>query len=87
MIIDTMEKSTDNIKEKCWQFMNCSHTARKNCIAYSSNIDEECWILNQIAKNKDKHKILNTCKHCPWFLKNRTIIELEKDRSINYNRI
>jgi hypothetical protein len=64
-----MVKSKKNEREHCWEFMNCSLDIMKQCFAYKSNTVEQYWILNNLSKG-DGCKILDSCKHCPWFLKN-----------------
>ena len=52
--------------ETCWQYMNCPHDMRKECIVYKTDMKESCWILNRTGGCG----ILAACQHCPWFLKN-----------------
>ncbi len=70
--IVNMELVTNVEDGHCWQLMNCSPHIKNKCIVYTSNSKEPCWMLNQIG-NKNKNKILDSCKKCPWFIK--TIIE------------
>ncbi len=65
-----MNPSKNDTYENCWEFMNCPQDLTKDCFAYKSDTGDACWILNQIVKKKDRCKILDTCKRCPWFLKN-----------------
>jgi len=65
-----MNQSKNDTSEHCWEFMNCPRDTKNDCFVYKSDTHEPCWILNQIVKKKDRYKILDTCKHCPWFLKN-----------------
>jgi hypothetical protein len=53
--------------ETCWEFMNCPHNMRKECIVYKTDMNEPCWVLNQTG---DRRGVLDSCKHFPWFLKN-----------------
>ena len=53
--------------EKCWQFMNCDIEMRKDCIVYKTGMKEPCWVLNQVGGSG----VLNACKTCQWFLKNK----------------
>jgi hypothetical protein len=52
--------------ETCWQYMNCQHDLRKECIVYQTDMKVPCWISN----SKKGGGILGTCTTCPWFLKN-----------------
>lgn len=70
--IENTELVTKVDDEHCWQFMNCSQQISNQCIVYTSKSKEPCWTLNKIG-NKNKNKILDSCKRCPWFIK--TIIE------------
>jgi len=60
---------TIDTSEHCWEYMNCPQDIRKECLAYESDVKESCWVLNQVG-GRDGCSILNTCKRCPWFLKN-----------------
>jgi hypothetical protein len=65
-----MIKSEKNKHENCWEYINCPLDMRKQCLAYTSDTTEDCWILNQVGEKKDKSNILSACKSCPWFLMN-----------------
>jgi hypothetical protein len=71
-----MTISNKNESEHCWEFMNCSQDIRKDCFAYKSDTEKECWFLNQISK-RDGCNILGTCKSCPWFLNNNPNLNKE----------
>lgn len=58
-----------NGREHCWEYMNCSPDIMKQCFAYQSDTEEQCWVLNNVTR-RDGCKILDSCKRCPWFLKN-----------------
>ena len=71
-----MTLSNIDTSERCWEFMNCPQDIRKECVAYESDAKEPCWVLNQ-AMGRDGCAILNTCKRCPWFLKNHPNLNKE----------